>query len=328
MRTPCYFAFRTTIRSLLPVFQGYHSPGRKPLITQRQQSRGCKSAGPRRQARNPARAAPASHTTDRTGVSRVWLPQNHGRTEATRLRGEPQTSSPPAARRQFTLFAAQVLPGHDRFTPCAGGLSESCPCDDTEGGEPAVGRRYHLHSAAPRVRLPGRVVGRLFAAGDWLGLGPHVASRVDGVGLTHGTRSASAGAGAGASLRSGRTVCLWSLCGLAQAASHHHQHEPSRGNPYDNAQAESFIKTLKYEEVYRTEYRDLAEAHVSIREFIERVYNERRLHSALGLCPISANLVAISRCASPGSRQTAGSNKTFLASNVLKLAPMGLCPPG
>src|SRR5439155_16363920 len=58
-----------------------------------------------------------------------------------------------------------------------------------------------------------------------------------------------------------------------------------RGNPYDNAQAESFIKTLKYEEVYRTEYRDLADAHTSIGEFIQRVYNEQRLHSALGYLP-------------------------------------------
>jgi putative transposase len=57
------------------------------------------------------------------------------------------------------------------------------------------------------------------------------------------------------------------------------------GNPYDNAQAESFMKTLKYEEVYRTEYRDLAEAYASISEFIERVYNEQRLHSALGYVP-------------------------------------------
>jgi putative transposase len=57
------------------------------------------------------------------------------------------------------------------------------------------------------------------------------------------------------------------------------------GNPYDNAQAESFIKTLKYEEVYRTEYRDLAEAYASIGEFIEHVYNEQRLHSALGYVP-------------------------------------------
>ena len=58
-----------------------------------------------------------------------------------------------------------------------------------------------------------------------------------------------------------------------------------RGNPYDNALAESFIKTLKYREVYRQEYRDLAEARASIRRFLEQVYNEKRLHSALGYLP-------------------------------------------
>lgn len=55
-----------------------------------------------------------------------------------------------------------------------------------------------------------------------------------------------------------------------------------RGNPYDNAKAESFIKTLKYEEVYRSEYRDLADARRQIGRFIETVYNRNRLHSALG----------------------------------------------
>ena len=54
------------------------------------------------------------------------------------------------------------------------------------------------------------------------------------------------------------------------------------GNPYDNAFAESFMKTLKHEEVYRSEYRDLNEALAAIGEFIERVYNQKRLHSALG----------------------------------------------
>ena len=58
-----------------------------------------------------------------------------------------------------------------------------------------------------------------------------------------------------------------------------------KANPYDNAKAESFIKTLKYEEVYRSEYRDLAEACSSIARFLEQVYNEKRLHSALGYCP-------------------------------------------
>jgi putative transposase len=54
------------------------------------------------------------------------------------------------------------------------------------------------------------------------------------------------------------------------------------GNPYDNAKAESFIKTLKYEEVYRFEYRNFHEAKARIGEFIEAVYNSKRLHSALG----------------------------------------------
>jgi putative transposase len=55
-----------------------------------------------------------------------------------------------------------------------------------------------------------------------------------------------------------------------------------RGNPYDNARCESFMKTLKYEEVYRQEYRDRAEAVASIKYFLEKVYNQKRLHSALG----------------------------------------------
>jgi transposase InsO family protein len=58
-----------------------------------------------------------------------------------------------------------------------------------------------------------------------------------------------------------------------------------KGNPWDNAACESFMKTLKYEEVYRSEYRDLAEARSSIGRFLERIYNRKRLHSALGYVP-------------------------------------------
>jgi transposase InsO family protein len=58
-----------------------------------------------------------------------------------------------------------------------------------------------------------------------------------------------------------------------------------KGNPWDNAACESFMKTLKYEEVLRNEYRDLADARASIREFLEKIYNQKRLHSALGYMP-------------------------------------------
>ena len=53
------------------------------------------------------------------------------------------------------------------------------------------------------------------------------------------------------------------------------------GNPYDNALCESFIKTLKQEEIYCTEYRDLEHLEANLEVFIEQYYNRRRLHSAL-----------------------------------------------
>jgi transposase InsO family protein len=54
------------------------------------------------------------------------------------------------------------------------------------------------------------------------------------------------------------------------------------GNPYDNAKAESFMKTLKCEEVYLKQYRDAEELRRSVGSFIDEVYNRKRLHSALG----------------------------------------------
>lgn len=59
----------------------------------------------------------------------------------------------------------------------------------------------------------------------------------------------------------------------------------AKGNPYDNAKAESFFKTLKREEVYLKQYRTFAEAESNIGQFIEDVYNAKRLHSSLGYLP-------------------------------------------
>ncbi len=59
----------------------------------------------------------------------------------------------------------------------------------------------------------------------------------------------------------------------------------AKGNPYDNAKAESFFKTLKREEVYLKQYRTFGEAEANIGQFIEDVYNVKRLHSSLGYLP-------------------------------------------
>jgi putative transposase len=75
-----------------------------------------------------------------------------------------------------------------------------------------------------------------------------------------------------------------------------------KGNPYDNATCESFMKTLKYEEVYRQEYRDLAEARSCIEQFLEKVYNQKRLHSALGYRPPVEFEQALSITAPAGAR--------------------------
>jgi transposase InsO family protein len=59
------------------------------------------------------------------------------------------------------------------------------------------------------------------------------------------------------------------------------------GCPYENAQAERFFRTLKYEEVYLKHYETFADAETNLREFIETVYNTKRIHSSLGYVPPS-----------------------------------------
>ena len=72
-------------------------------------------------------------------------------------------------------------------------------------------------------------------------------------------------------------------CGEYVGILRKHEMVPSMSrpaNPYDNASCESFIKTLKREEIYANEYQDLEHLRSNIEEFIEHYYNRKRLHSA------------------------------------------------
>ena len=87
-------------------------------------------------------------------------------------------------------------------------------------------------------------------------------------------------------------------CGDYTAILKAHEIKPSMsriGNPYDNAKAESFMKTLKAEEVDGSAYRDIDEARSRIGSFIDEVYNRQRLHSALDYRPPEEYEATLSR---------------------------------
>ncbi len=92
---------------------------------------------------------------------------------------------------------------------------------------------------------------------------------------------------------------------VARLAQHRMTPSMSRpANPFDNARGESFIKTLKQEEIYCHQYRDLEDLRLHIREFIEEYYNRCRLHSALGYrSPVEfeAAMQAASAAAAPAA---------------------------
>jgi len=97
-----------------------------------------------------------------------------------------------------------------------------------------------------------------------------------------------------------------------------HDIEPSMsrvGNPYDNAKAESFMKTLKQEEVDGRKYRDLDHAREAIGVFIEDVYNRQRLHSALGYRPPAEFEANVPRPTYPRSYQHAAPPTTDATSS-------------
>jgi putative transposase len=103
-----------------------------------------------------------------------------------------------------------------------------------------------------------------------------------------------------------------------------HQMTPSMSrpaNPYDNATCESFMKTLKQEEIYCREYRDLEDLETHLEEFLDRYYNERRLHSALGYRTPGEFEQA---CRDPGSTERADAPKMSFFRHGKSIDPIPL----
>jgi len=194
---------------------------------------------------------------------------------AARLEGESQAGLPVDARRQPALCAEAEVRGDYGFQPRPQGISE------------------FVYLAVVIDAFSRRVIGWALdvTLEDDLPLAAlrmALELRRPAPGLVHHSDR-------GSQYASGDYTGLLKVYGFQISMSH-------KASPWENAGCESWMKTLKAEEVYRQEYRDLREARASIAQFIDEVYNQKRLHSALGYRPP----VEFEQALAPSGRMEAG----------------------
>ncbi len=188
-------------------------------------------------------------------------------------------------------FEAAVCADHG-LPSSVSGLSQSGERPTSGCARRGVGSRHHLHPPAEQLCVPGYGAGRLFAQMRRLAFVQTHRYTIGYRGVRESPGHSRCEARTHSPFRSWSAVCQHSLC-RAIAKLQARISMSAVGNPYDNAKAESFFKTLKQEEVYLKHYQTFEEAEANIGQFIEDVYNTKRLHSIWAMCH-PANLTGIS----------------------------------
>jgi transposase InsO family protein len=176
---------------------------------------------------------------------------------------------------------ASLRSGDNLFAPRLARGAQSGARHGDDRPRPTLGGGHHFHPAAGGVCVPCRRTDAFSRRAVGWALDTHLAASlaIDALEMAIAARRPSPG-----SLIHHSDRGVQYACGdyAAVLEAHGIQASMSRvGNPYDNAKAESFMKTLKQEEVDGRTYRDANQARQMIASFIEQVYNRQRLHSAL-----------------------------------------------
>jgi transposase InsO family protein len=222
---------------------------------------------------------------DHSGVCRLWVSACDPCIGASWLERESQARAAHHARRvEARSLEAAVCADH-RLTSSISGVPKSGERPASGCARCGLGGRYHLHSpgSSSFVYLAALLDAYSRTCVGW-NLSKHIDTQLALGALEKALATRDVRPGlihhSDRGVKSASTAYVERLHSV-QA----HISMSAVGNPYDNAKAESFFKTLKQEEVYLKQYQTFEEAEANSGQFIEDVYTTKRLHSSLGYLP-------------------------------------------